>query len=68
MNPNFPDRLLVISILVPFAPEYRLDAERIEPTDFKTVVARGGIGFEISFKSEHEARYFRERFSSLVPV
>ena len=45
-----------------------LDAEGIQPTDFKTVVARGGIGFEISFKSEHEAQHFRERFSSLVPV
>lgn len=45
-----------------------LDAEKIEPTDFKTIVGRGGLGFEISFRSEQEARHFRERFSSLVPA
>lgn len=45
-----------------------LDAEKIEPTDFKTIVGHGGIGFEISFRSEQEVRHFRERFSSLVAV
>jgi hypothetical protein len=29
-----------------------LDSEKIEPTDFKTIVSRRGLGFEIIFKSE----------------
>jgi hypothetical protein len=43
-----------------------LDGEKIEPTEFKTVVARAGLGFEISFKSEWEAERFQQRFPSLV--
>ncbi|HXO02186.1 MAG TPA: hypothetical protein VN900_09015 [Stellaceae bacterium] len=44
-----------------------LDAEKIEPVDFKTVVSHAGIGFEISFETEQEAERFQERFASLVP-
>ena len=43
-----------------------LDSERIEPVQFKTVVGRGGLGFEISFRREHEADRFQERFASLL--
>jgi hypothetical protein len=43
-----------------------LDGERIEPVQFKTVVARAGLGFEISFRREHEAERFQERFASLL--
>lgn len=45
-----------------------LDSERIEPVSFKTVVSRGGLGFEISFKSEEEADHFRCQFPWLVGV
>jgi hypothetical protein len=45
-----------------------LDAEKIQPVEFKTVVSHAGIGFEISFQSEREATRFQERFASLVPV
>jgi hypothetical protein len=44
-----------------------LDSERIEPVDFKAVVGRVGLGFEISFRDEHEAERFQERFASLLP-
>jgi hypothetical protein len=44
-----------------------LDAEKIEPVDFRTVVSHAGIGFEISFRNEQEAERFQERFASLVP-
>jgi hypothetical protein len=43
-----------------------LDSEKIEPTEFKTVVARGGLGFEISFKSERDAERFQRQFALLV--
>jgi hypothetical protein len=43
-----------------------LDSERIEPVQFKTVVGRAGLGFEISFRQEHEAQRFQERFASLL--
>jgi hypothetical protein len=43
-----------------------LDNERIQLADFKTVVGRAGLGFEIRFKSEREAERFQERFPSLV--
>jgi hypothetical protein len=45
-----------------------LDAEKIEPIVFKTVVCRAGIGFEISFQNEQEAARFQERFATLLPV
>ena len=45
-----------------------LDAEKIQPVDFKTVVSSAGIGFEISFQSEQEAERFQERFALLVLV
>lgn len=45
-----------------------LDAEKIQPVDFRTVVGSAGIGFEISFRCEQEAQRFHERFASLVPV
>jgi hypothetical protein len=35
-----------------------LDSERIEPVQFKTVVGRAGLGFEISFRREREAERF----------
>jgi hypothetical protein len=44
-----------------------LDSERIEPVEFKAVVGRVGLGFEISFRDEHEAERFQERFASLLP-
>jgi hypothetical protein len=43
-----------------------LDSERIEPASFKTVVGRGGLGFEIGFKSEQDADRFRRQFPWLV--
>jgi hypothetical protein len=43
-----------------------LDGERIEPVQFRTVVGRVGLGFEISFRREHEAKRFQERFASLL--
>jgi hypothetical protein len=44
-----------------------LDSERIEPVQFKTVVGRAGLGFEISFSQENQAERFQERFASLLP-
>jgi len=44
-----------------------LDAEKIQPMVFKTVVGQAGIGFEISFRHEQEAELFQQRFASLVP-
>jgi hypothetical protein len=35
-----------------------LDAEKIQPVVFKTVVGRAGTGFEISFRHEQEADGF----------
>jgi hypothetical protein len=43
-----------------------LDSERIEPTEFKTVVGRAGLEFEIRFKSEWEAERFQQQFPSLL--
>jgi hypothetical protein len=43
-----------------------LDSEKIEPKDFKTVMARQGLGFEIRFKSERDAERFQHQFPSLV--
>jgi hypothetical protein len=43
-----------------------LVSERIEPVEFKTVVGRTGLGFEISFREECEAERFQERFASLL--
>jgi hypothetical protein len=43
-----------------------LDGERIELVQFKTVVGRAGLGFEISFRYEREAECFQERFESLL--
>jgi hypothetical protein len=39
-----------------------LDSEQIQPTAFKTVVSRAGLGFEIQFNDEREAERFQERF------
>ena len=44
-----------------------LDSERIQPAEFKAVVGRAGLGFEISFNDEREAERFQERFASLIP-
>jgi hypothetical protein len=44
-----------------------LDNERIQPAEFKAVVGRAGLGFEISFNDEGEAERFQERFASLMP-
>jgi hypothetical protein len=44
-----------------------LDAEKIQPVEFKTIVSHAGIGFEISFRSEQEAERFQQRFVMLVP-
>lgn len=41
-------------------------SERIEPVHFKTVVGRGRLGFEISFREEEEAGRFQDRFASLL--
>jgi hypothetical protein len=43
-----------------------LDGERIEPVQFRTVVGRACLGFEISFRDEREATRFQERFASLL--
>jgi hypothetical protein len=43
-----------------------LDSERIEPVQFKTVVSRAGLGFEISFRQESQAERFQKRFASLL--
>jgi DNA-binding winged helix-turn-helix (wHTH) protein len=43
-----------------------LDGEGIEPAQFRTVVSRRGLGFEISFHCEHEAERFQKRFASLL--
>jgi hypothetical protein len=43
-----------------------LDSERIQPVQFKTVVGRAGLGFEISFRRKREAERFQERFASLL--
>jgi hypothetical protein len=43
-----------------------LDDEKIQPTEFKTIVTQAGLGFEISFKSEWEADRFQRRFAGLV--
>jgi hypothetical protein len=43
-----------------------LDRQKIEPVDFKTVVSHAGLGFEISFRHEHEAERFQQRFGALV--
>jgi len=45
-----------------------LDRERIEPAMFKTVVRSGGLGFEISFKSEHDAARFQRQFPQLIGI
>ena len=44
-----------------------LDSEGIEPADFKAVVGRVGLGFEISFNDQREAERFQKRFASLIP-
>jgi hypothetical protein len=41
-------------------------SERIEPVELKTIVGRGGLGFEISFRREREAERFQDRFGSLL--
>jgi hypothetical protein len=43
-----------------------LDGERIAPVQFKTVVGRAGLGFEIRFRHEREAERFQKRFASLL--
>jgi len=43
-----------------------LDGAGIEPVQFRTVVSRRGLGFEISFRHEHEAERFQDRFASLL--
>ena len=43
-----------------------LDSERIQPAEFKAVVGRAGLGFEISFNDESEAERFQERFAFLL--
>lgn len=43
-----------------------LDSERIQPAEFKAVVGRAGLGFEISFREESEAERFQQRFASLL--
>jgi hypothetical protein len=40
-----------------------LDAEKIQPVVFKTVVGQAGIGFEISFRHEQEGELFQQRFA-----
>jgi hypothetical protein len=40
-----------------------LDQHKIEPVDFKTVVGREGIGFEIRFRTEGEAERFQREFA-----
>jgi hypothetical protein len=43
-----------------------LDGERIEPVQFRTVVGKTGLEFEISFRREHEAERFQKRFAALL--
>jgi hypothetical protein len=43
-----------------------LDSERIEPVEFKAVVGRAGLGFEISFRDVNDAERFQERFAALL--
>jgi hypothetical protein len=43
-----------------------LVSEQIEPVEFKTVVGRAGLGFEISFREESEAERFQQQFASLL--
>jgi hypothetical protein len=45
-----------------------LDSEKIEPTDFKTIASRKGLGFEIIFKSERDAERFQQQFPSLFGI
>ena len=39
-----------------------LEENRIEPVDFKTLVGREGIGFEIRFRTEEEGERFQRAF------
>ena len=39
-----------------------LDENKIEPVDFKTVVGREGIGFEMRFRKEEEGDRFQRAF------
>ena len=39
-----------------------LDENRIEPVDFRTLVGREGIGFEIRFRTEQEGERFQRAF------
>jgi hypothetical protein len=39
-----------------------LDANKIQPTAFKPDFINGVIGFEIGFKSQHEAALFDKEF------
>jgi hypothetical protein len=43
-----------------------LDCEKIQPVQFRTVVGRAGVGFEISFRDRNEAKRFERRFASLM--
>jgi hypothetical protein len=43
-----------------------LDSEHVEPVQFKTVVGRAGLGFEISFRCEREAARFLKQFAALL--
>jgi hypothetical protein len=43
-----------------------LDSEKIEPSEFKMIVSREGLGFEISFKSEEDAERFQRQFPTMV--
>jgi hypothetical protein len=42
-----------------------LDNERIEPAEFRTIVSRAGLEFEISFHNGWGAERFQARFASL---
>jgi hypothetical protein len=39
-----------------------LDSQKIEPIDFRPVVSRQGIGFEISFRAQEQADLFQQKF------
>ena len=43
-----------------------LDSEQIEPVQFKAIVDREVVGFEISFRHAHQAERFQERFAAYV--
>jgi hypothetical protein len=43
-----------------------LDGERTEPVQFRTVVDRTSLGFEISFRQERDAERFQKRFAWLL--